>query len=218
VVKFIVILLLIFPIIYHTFKPSTIIFKEVDVEMELAEIRGQIEKIDSEFRKIGLSDEEISELKADDLSTGYITKFGGRILGMKISNLKTQSFFDIIRKGSVDSDIDGKTYKISVITGYNSADGHTSDIPADSEINERLKSMIYDKDKSKILYDINEADGHTNTLYFMDDRCFGLVYDYPIKNIPYQKFIKALKAKYGGFITKGSKNEIWYWETGILNI
>ncbi|GEM_PF-5925743 len=227
---FLMILLSVFPIIYyHIFKPSPIISKELDVEEELAEIRRQIENIDDQFRKLGLSDEEISELKADNFSTGYIQHFKCKVLGTEISRYQILSFFDITRKGSVNLNAGGKTYKASVITGYNA---DAADIPADSEVDELLKKMIDAEDNLKGLYDINK---YTNTLYFMDDICFRLVYDYPIK-VPYEKYIKALKIKYAGsgikddsysntlswekgnfkltFTERGGNTKIWSWEKG----
>jgi len=212
-VKFIIVILLsIFPIIYYNISNQhPLIFKEIDIEQELADIRGQIEKIDAEFRKIRLSDEEISELKADNLSTGYINHFKCKVLGTKISRYQILSFFDITRKGSVNLNAEGKTYKISVITGHNRG---ASGIPADSEVDELLKKIIYDEDKLedklKRLYDIND---HTDTLYFMDDICFRLVYDHPIK-IPYEKYIKALKIKYVGSEIKRGNSKTWFWEKG----
>jgi len=214
---FLMILLSVFPIIYyHIFKSAPIIFKEVDVEEELADIRGQIEKVDAEFRRIGLLDEEISELKADNLSTGYIQHFKCKVLGREISRYQILSFFDITRKGSVNLNAEGKIHKISVITGYNR---DTSDIPADSEVDELLEKKIYDEDNLednlKRLYDIND---HTNTLYFMDDICFRLVYDHPIK-VPYEKYIKALTIKYvGSGIKEDSYSNTLFWKKGNFKL
>ena len=188
-----------------------------DMFTEFDEKFGKLRPIPSKGKKQPVTTTSINNRNSiTGLGVGDIKHFNGKVLGMKKSDIKIpSSLFGTTIEGSINLDIeDGKTYKISAIVGIKSDGDNYKDRPHNSsEINNLLETTIFDKLKEterKAIFDIDKYNHITNTLYFMNDRCFKLIFDFPQGNISYSELMDALMSEYGGALDTTGR---WVWET-----